>query len=57
MAINADESREIVEHYTIFGIPAIIQIQDGDVIGSITGALSEAQYRQFFGAAAAGQTA
>lgn len=48
MPINADDSREILEHFRIIGIPTVISIRDGKEVGRVTGAQREAGYRSMF---------
>ena len=54
MPINADDSREILEHFRIFGIPTVISIRDGKEVGRVTGAQREAGYRSMFQSLASG---
>lgn len=55
MPINADESREILEQYRVFGIPTVISLRNGKELGRITGAQNEAGYRAMFQALADGR--
>lgn len=55
--INADESREIVEQFQVFGIPTVITIYNGKEIQRITGAQNEASYRAIFDASVQGRKA
>lgn len=48
MPINADESREVLEKFHVFGIPTIISFRNGSEIGRITGAQREDGYRVMF---------
>lgn len=54
LPINADDSREILEQYRVFGIPTILTIRNGKEIGRITGARNEAGYRELFKSLAEG---
>lgn len=54
LPINADDSREILEQYRVFGIPTILTIRNGKEIGRITGARNEAGYRELFQSLAEG---
>lgn len=53
--INADDSREILESFRIFGIPTVIAMRDGKEIGKFTGVQSEAGYRTMFESLAANE--
>ncbi len=48
LPINADDSREILEQYRVFGIPTILTIRNGKEVGRVTGARNEAGYRELF---------
>ncbi|MFP3853037.1 MAG: thioredoxin family protein [Anaerolineales bacterium] len=48
LAANADDSRGLVEHYRVLGIPTVLTFQDGQLIGRVTGAQNEANYRRLF---------
>jgi len=50
--INADDSRELIEEYRVFGIPTVITLRDGREIGRYTGAQNETNYRAIFEALA-----
>ena len=52
--INADDSREVLEHFHISGIPTVIALRNGQIAGRITGYQSEAGYRTLFTALAEG---
>lgn len=54
MPVNADEAREVIEQYRVFGIPTVITLRDGKEIGRVTGAQNEAGYRALFDATANG---
>ena len=53
--INADDSREVLEQFRVFGIPTVLTIRDGKEVGRVTGAQSEAIYRNMFEALAQGR--
>lgn len=55
MPVNADNSREVLEQFRVFGIPTVITIRDGREIGRVTGAQNEANYRAMFEALAEGR--
>ena len=55
MPINADNSREVLEQFRVFGIPTVITLQDGKETGRVTGAQNEASYRTLFEALAEGK--
>ena len=48
MPINADDSREVLEQFRVFGIPTVIAIQNGKEVARVTGAQNEAGYRAMF---------
>lgn len=54
MPVNADEAREVIEQYRVFGIPTVITLRDGKEIGRVTGAQNESGYRSLFDATANG---
>jgi thioredoxin 1 len=55
LPINADQSREILEQFRVFGIPTVVTIRNGKEVGRITGAQSEAGYRAMFESLAEGR--
>ncbi|MEW6287715.1 MAG: thioredoxin [Chloroflexota bacterium] len=55
LPVNADESRELLEHFRIIGIPTVLTLRDGEVVGRVTGAQNEAGYRTMFEALAEGR--
>jgi thioredoxin 1 len=55
MPVNADESREVLEQFKVFGIPTVITMRDGKEVGRVTGAQNEAGYRALFEALAEGK--
>ena len=54
MPINADDSREVLEQFRIFGIPTVITLKNGKEVGRVTGAQTEKNYRAMFEALAEG---
>ncbi len=46
--INADKSKDIMQHFKIMGIPTMIAFRDGEVAVRKTGAQTEASYRAIF---------
>jgi len=55
MPINADDSREILEHLRVLGIPAVLTLRNGKEVGRVTGAQTKENYRAMFEALAEGQ--
>ncbi|MBI3150912.1 MAG: thioredoxin family protein [Chloroflexi bacterium] len=55
MPINADESREVLEQFRVFGIPTVITLRNGKEVGRVTGVQSESGYRVLFESLANGQ--
>ncbi len=55
MPIDADTSREVLEHFKVIGIPTVLTLRNGTVIGRVTGAQSEVNYRAMFEALAEGK--
>jgi len=55
MPVNADDSREVLEQFRVYGIPTVITIRDGKEVGRVTGAQNEAGYRALFEALSKGQ--
>jgi thioredoxin 1 len=55
MPIDADTSREVLEHFQIIGIPTVLTLRNGKVNGRVTGAQSEVNYRAMFDALAEGK--
>jgi len=55
MPINADDSREVLEQFRVLGIPTVITLRDGKVIGRVTGTQNETNYRIMFEALADGR--
>jgi thioredoxin 1 len=55
LPIDADISRDVLEHFKVIGIPTVLTIRDGEVVGRVTGAQNEAGYRSMFEALAEGR--
>ena len=53
--ISADDSREVFEQFQIIGIPTVLSLRNGKVVGRVTGAQNEVQYRIMFKALADGK--
>jgi putative thioredoxin len=47
--INSDENQELAARYGVRGIPAVKAFVDGQMVDEFTGALPEAQIREFLG--------
>jgi len=55
MPINADNSRELLEHFRVYSIPTVLTLREGKEVGRFTGAQNEAIYRTIFEALAEGK--
>ena len=55
MPIDADTSREVLEQFQVIGIPTVLTLRNGKVVGRVTGAQNEASYRAMFEALADGK--
>ena len=55
LPINADNSRDVLEHFRVIGIPTVLTIRNGEVVGRVTGAQNETIFRAMFGALAEGK--
>lgn len=55
MPVNADDSREVLEQFRVYGIPTVITFRGGKEVGRVTGAQGEANYRTMFEALADGR--
>lgn len=55
LPIDADQSRDVLEHFKVIGIPTVLTIRGGEVVGRVTGAQNEAGYRSMFEALAEGR--
>ena len=54
LPVNADNSREVLEKFRIVGIPTVLALRNGDVVGRVTGAQNESGYRLMFESLAEG---
>ena len=54
LPVNADDSRDVLEHFQVIGIPTVLTLRGGEVVGRVTGAQNEAGYRAMFEALATG---
>ena len=50
LAINADEQHEITSRYRVMAIPTVMSFHKGQLIGRVTGAQNEENYRRIFAA-------
>ena len=48
LAIDADKSRELLDQFQVAGIPTVLALRDGKIVGRVTGALNETGYRAMF---------
>jgi thioredoxin 1 len=48
LAVNADEARDLSDQFDIVGIPTVLALHEGKVLGRITGAQNESGYRAMF---------
>jgi len=55
LPIDADTSREVLEHFQVIGIPTVLTLRNGKVVGRVTGAQSEVNYRAMFEGLAEGR--
>jgi len=55
LPIDSDRSRDVLEHFKVIGIPTVLTIRNGEVVGRVTGAQSETVYRAMFNALAEGK--
>lgn len=55
LPVDADESREVLEHFRVSGIPTVMTLHNGDVVGRVTGARNESDYRAMFEALTNGE--
>jgi len=53
--VNADESKDVIQHYKIMGIPTMMAFRDGKLAVRKTGAQTEVGYRAIFDALNSGQ--
>lgn len=55
LPIDADTSRDVLEHFQIIGIPTVITFNRGNVVGRVIGAQNEMTFRAMFESLATGQ--
>ena len=55
LPVNADDSGDVLEQFRVSGIPTVLALRDGKVVGRVTGARNEAGYRAMFIALADGR--
>lgn len=55
MPIDADVSGEVLEQFQVIGIPTVLTLRDGQMVGRVTGVQDEAGYRLMFEALAEGK--
>jgi thioredoxin 1 len=55
LPIDADTSRDVLEHFQIIGIPTVLTFNGGTVVGRVTGAQNASAFRAVFEALATGQ--
>lgn len=55
-AINADEHTDLMQELKIYGIPTLLLVNEGKIVGRFTGAHPEEHYRRLFDSLAAGET-
>ena len=55
LPIDADHSRDMLEHFKVIGIPTVLTIRNGEAVGRVTGTQSENVYRAMFDALAEGR--
>jgi thioredoxin len=48
LPVNANEARDVLEHFQITGIPTVLTMRDGVVVARVTGARNETSYRAMF---------
>jgi thioredoxin 1 len=48
LPINADDSREVLEQFQVSGIPTVMALRDGKIVGRVTGSQNETGYRAMF---------
>lgn len=48
LPINADDSREVLEQFHVSGIPTVMALRDGKIVGRVTGSQNETGYRAMF---------
>ena len=53
--VNADESREVLQQFRVFGIPTVLTVRNGKEVGRVTGSQTESNYRAMFESLAEGK--
>jgi thioredoxin len=48
LPVNADDSHKVLEQFGVRGIPTVLAMRSGQVVGRVTGAQNEAGYRAMF---------
>ena len=55
LPIDADQSRDVLEHFQIIGIPTVITFRNGEMAQRVTGAQNETAFRAMFESLVTGQ--
>lgn len=55
LTINADDSKELLQRFNVYGIPTILAFRGGEEVARVTGAQNESSYRSVFDALASGK--
>lgn len=55
MSIDAEVSGEVPQQFQVIGIPTVLTLRNGNVVGRVTGAQNKAGYRLMFEALAEGK--
>lgn len=55
LPINADDSKELLQRFSVYGIPTVIAFRNSEEVARITGAQNESSYRSIFDALAQGK--
>jgi len=55
LPINADISRDVLEHFKVIGIPTVLTIRNGEAVRRVTGVQNESTYRSMFDSLAEGR--
>jgi len=55
MPLNADDSRDVLEKFRVYGIPTVVAFRNGKEAARIVGAQNEVGYRAMFESLAAGK--
>ncbi|HEX6034233.1 MAG TPA: thioredoxin domain-containing protein [Anaerolineales bacterium] len=55
LAVNADETSDVLNQFHVGGIPTVLALRDGNVVGRVTGAQNEIGYRALFEALVSGK--